>query len=536
MAEEMVKVGTYRYFKAAMDQEVRNVTQGFVRMGYLLKVARDTDILAESGYKTVAEFAAAEYGMNETYVSRFIGINDRYAEGGYSDRLQEKYQGYGMSLLAEMLTLPESIADAVPQGITRKEIREIKKEYEAEQKITPMEVLMEGQPEGAEDLGVPALAMRKYFYEHREKFAELAPVIAREEYSDSSVERLMDVLAPSGVAVLMARVPGIGRLMVSIRGKDQDVEVQNVRSLEKESCTWVELLYGLKLICKGADLSEPERAWEQIYGETYRAEEPQKPDQNAGKPEREQAKPDQDEKEQNEATREQEAERKEDDKGEELADGPEGAGAESHKETSEGERVPEKTAEEPAEEEAEKPGNAPAQESAGDEVNTESNSDQKTLYDQCKECRFHYPESPAKELAYGAVCDDCDDAEHFQPIPEDLSREEKENAEQASEEPKEEKSGEQATEEPETQIPGQDSIMNHPEYLPEGMDPEPTQAAVDGEPVHAQVEPTEEQVKEEALAHLSMIQGNIGIENYRKAREQGEHLLDVLKCLEGYRP
>ena len=60
MAEEMVRVGKYSDFKAAMDQEVRNVTQGFVRMGYLLKVARDTDILAESGYKTVAEFAKME--------------------------------------------------------------------------------------------------------------------------------------------------------------------------------------------------------------------------------------------------------------------------------------------------------------------------------------------------------------------------------------------------------------------------------------------------------------------------------------------
>ena len=58
---------------------------------------------------------------------------------------------------------------------------------------------------------------------------------------------------------------------------------------------------------------------------------------------------------------------------------------------------------------------------------------------------------------------------------------------------------------------------------------------MDGEPVHAQVEPTEGQVKEDALAYISMIQGNIGIENYRKAREQGEHLLVILKRLEGYR-
>ena len=437
MAEEMVRVGTYREFKTAMDLEVRNVTQGFVRMGYLLKVARDTDILAESGYKTVAEFAAAEYGMNETYVSRFIGINDRYSESGYSDRLQEKYQGYGMSLLAEMLTLPESIADAIPQGV--------------------------------------------------------------------------------------------GRLMISIRGKDQDIEVQNVRSLEKEVRTWVEFLYTLKLVYAGMDLSDPEASWEQVYGETYKEEEPQKQEQeqekserNTEKSERNTEKPDQDKREKDEATREQEAEHG---KREESADSPERAGAEPNEKTSEGERVPEETEKAQEETTAEKPGFAPAQEPGEDEVNTVSNPDPEAAYEQCAGCRFHYPESPARAMAYEAVCKDCDDAEHFQARPE---------------EPREKKvedlPGEQAAEsDQEEQIPGQDNIMNHPEYLPEGVEPEKTKAAVDGEPVHAQVEPTEGQVKEEALAYLSMIQGNIRIENYRKAREQGEHLLDVLKRLEGYR-
>lgn len=461
MAEEMVRVGTYSDFKAAMDQEVRKITQGFVRMGYLLKVARDTDILAESGYKTVAEFAAAEYGMNETYVSRFIGINDRYSEGGYSDRLQEKYQGYGMSLLAEMLTLPESIADAIPQGVTRQEIREIKREYEAEQKITPMEVMLEGQQEGQEEIGMTGMAMRKYFYLHREQFSSLAPVIAREEYSEDSVERVMEVLAPSGVAVLMVRVQGIGRLMISIRGKDQDVEVQNVRSLDKEVRTWVEFLYTLKLVYAGVDLSDPEAAWEQVYGEPYREKEPEKPSEP-----------------------EQKAKITE----------------ETSKITEESEKEQEEDSGEQEEAAAEKPGIAPAQESKGNEVNTVSNADPEAAYEQCTECRFHYPESPARAMAYEAVCKDCDDAEHFQARPAESTEK-----------------------------------KNHPEYLPDGMEPEKTEAAVDGEPVHAQVEPTEGQVKEDALAYISMIQGNIGIENYRKAREQGEHLLVILKRLEGYR-
>lgn len=40
----------------------------------------------------IAEFAKAEYGLSKDIVSRYIAINDRYSEGGYSDRLQDKYE------------------------------------------------------------------------------------------------------------------------------------------------------------------------------------------------------------------------------------------------------------------------------------------------------------------------------------------------------------------------------------------------------------------------------------------------------------
>ena len=83
--EGLQNISTYQEFKAATDREVQNQAEGFVRLGYLLRRAEDTDILAESGYKTVTEFAKAEYGLTETYVSRYININRRYSEGGYSD-------------------------------------------------------------------------------------------------------------------------------------------------------------------------------------------------------------------------------------------------------------------------------------------------------------------------------------------------------------------------------------------------------------------------------------------------------------------
>ena len=57
---------TYREYKAELDGELQRTAEGFVRIGYLLKVARDTNILKESGYVNVVEFAKAEYGIDKT--------------------------------------------------------------------------------------------------------------------------------------------------------------------------------------------------------------------------------------------------------------------------------------------------------------------------------------------------------------------------------------------------------------------------------------------------------------------------------------
>ena len=76
--------GTYAQFKAQTDRELNNQAEGFVRLGYLFKTARDTTILYESGYQTVTEFAQKEYGLSKDIVSRYIRINDRYSEGGCS--------------------------------------------------------------------------------------------------------------------------------------------------------------------------------------------------------------------------------------------------------------------------------------------------------------------------------------------------------------------------------------------------------------------------------------------------------------------
>lgn len=228
--EELRSIENYEQFKQALDTELANQAAGFVRTGYLLKKARDTDILAASGYSTVAEFAKAEYGLSKDIVSRYIAINDRYSEGGYSDRLQDKYEGYGVAKLQDMLTLPIEVVDLISPEMTRKEIAEVKAEVREEEAISPVEVAIEGEDVQQADMDLSQKAIFQYAKDNPEIFKKLL-----KWKKDGDSEELESILAPSGIAVLASRPQGIGKVFTSFKGEGQPVDILAVRSNEKQT-------------------------------------------------------------------------------------------------------------------------------------------------------------------------------------------------------------------------------------------------------------------------------------------------------------
>ncbi len=265
MMDEMTVYRTYGQFKQAFDQEIRRQADGFVRMGYLLKVARDTDILAESKYRTIAEFARGEYGLTDDTVSRMIKINDRYSEGGYSECLADRYRGFGQTLLAEMLVLSDVVVESIPPEITRAQLREVKEEIKEEAAITDLEVMMEDtdpQQEKIESILVKALY--QYYKENYKEYPELQKAVTG---SGVTPEIVMELLAPSGTGVKMVRIPGMGRYMITIRGKNQNIRVVNIRTNDLEEFTWSECILALGELCKGSGSAEED--WEKCYGELY---------------------------------------------------------------------------------------------------------------------------------------------------------------------------------------------------------------------------------------------------------------------------
>lgn len=244
------KKGTYSEFKTALDTEMNKAAESFVKIGYLLKIARDTDILAESGYNSLTEFAQAEYNLDKSQVSRFIAINDNYSVDGYSDRLMTEYSGYGYSKLAMMLTLPAAVAKELSPAYSKSDIQVLKDEVAAEEAISPMEVYLEGEKEELEDASLLYQAMYQLFLENPELY----------EKPDADIDTLMETLAPAGENIYTVRIQGVGRIMISC--KEDRVNLVNVRTNNVEICTWEQMTEEYTKLFGSC-------TWEERYGRPY---------------------------------------------------------------------------------------------------------------------------------------------------------------------------------------------------------------------------------------------------------------------------
>lgn len=265
----LTEIKGFQAFQEAMDHEIKEASEGFVRIGYLLKVARDTDILHESGFKSVAEFASSRYGLAADIVSRYIAINDRFSEGGYSDRLADRYQAYGMTKLAEMLTLPDEVITAIPTTATRQEIREIKAEITEEMKRTDLEVILE-EPK-VELATLAQETMYQYFDKMPERYSQVFAAV----YQPDAEEALLEALAPTGTGMAMVRVEGRGKLMLSV--EEKEITITNVRTQMQTQYTPGEMVREIRVLCP-IDKT-PEQAWFSLYGRPLEQSEPEPPKQ-----------------------------------------------------------------------------------------------------------------------------------------------------------------------------------------------------------------------------------------------------------------
>lgn len=236
---EIIYQKSYREYKEELDGELRKTAEGFVKIGYLLKVARDTNVLAGSGYASVVDFAKAEYGIDKTQVSRFISINDKFSEGGYSDRLISTYQGYGYAKLTLMLNIPEEITEELSPELSKSEIQIIKNEVEEEKKTTDIEIAMERAAAGSSELDLQTI-VRQLGENEPELFKEIHAAYMSIGISEHSIKPIM---APDGEKIYTIRIQGIGRVMIALKDDDK-ISVTPIRTPEdKTFYEWSELAF-----------------------------------------------------------------------------------------------------------------------------------------------------------------------------------------------------------------------------------------------------------------------------------------------------
>ena len=270
--------GTYQEYKAAVDAELQRAAEGFVRIGYLLKMARDTDILKESGYGSVNEFAEAEYGLDKSQVSRFIRINDEYSENGYSDRLQEKYRDFGYAKLAIMLTLPAAVSEELTASYTKSEIGMIKEEIDAERNVSDLEVMMEEKNQMQEKFGLVGKVLYQMGHDDPELYLHIFEAVFYAKGHDGGydedispiVNKLVETLAPSGEAMHSVRIAGEGRKLLSIKGAEADPVIIDIRTENKETIGWNRLINDVTRLFPFTRIGEKgKNSWERLYGEPF---------------------------------------------------------------------------------------------------------------------------------------------------------------------------------------------------------------------------------------------------------------------------
>lgn len=255
----------YRQYKAELDAELEKSAESFIRIGYLLKVARDTGILKESGYASVNEFAQKEYGLDKTQVSRFMRINDRFSKDGYAETLKEEYKGFGYAKLSIMLQLPDSINEELSPEYSKTEIQAIKDECDEEEKITDLEVMMEKRDEVQQELdGI----LQKVVYQIGKEDSRLYAILWESLMANNEQEReFMEHLAPSGMKTYSIRIPGTGRMMLMIKESEEEVKLLNVREPEdKRIFKRTELVEAFRSIFLNGDAKT---SWERTYGEQF---------------------------------------------------------------------------------------------------------------------------------------------------------------------------------------------------------------------------------------------------------------------------
>lgn len=400
-----ITMDEYLGMKKDIHESIGKIVKNFVNIGKKLYQIDQSKAYQMDGYRTLAEFAKAEYDMKAGGVSRFVGVYKKYCDG---DGLKQGYEDYTYAQLVEMLNIPEEDEALIRPYTPREDIRDLKR-FNKEGK-NDIHALESWKGPGTEDHRKYLKEMLVILFGRKDRKNDFDEICKGLQKGELSAEAFSEYVNPGGNKTIRN-----GRTMTflfenEVRMKVWGEDRPAVFSYEDLKAVFQEQFQDV--------LGESAGWWKRQFVPEEKSPEP------AGK----------------------------------------------------------------AEGGTEKTEIAPAQ----------------------KEGLPEPAEEPEK----------ASDPEAGAPEP---SAVEPDQAGEIQEQKEETPDSEE-----EEQIPGQDTILNHPEFLPSDY---LTDAQVDGELVPAAIEPTLPQKKEECLSLISTIQGNVTLEKYGEAYQAAGRLLECLEVM-----
>lgn len=122
--EGQITLDEWMQWKEDIRRKLKETAGNFVYIGCRLRQIRDSGML--DGAADIFEFAQREYGLSKSTTSRFIAVNERFADPYNPLLIKEEFENIGSSKLSEMLTLPDSECELITEKTTVKEIRDLK--------------------------------------------------------------------------------------------------------------------------------------------------------------------------------------------------------------------------------------------------------------------------------------------------------------------------------------------------------------------------------------------------------------------------
>lgn len=294
MEEEMFKGEEIRAIESLdtmtniIKSELENITDGFISVGYHLKMTRDDQLYTQKGYASLYEYAKDTFGISRFTATRFMEINDKYSMGGNSPQIDDRWRGYGSSKLTEMLGLPEEIQEVIPAEATVREIRDAKAIVkETESRYDDQMELCDIAQETEQEPWMRKLVKEFFRSDGKDKFQTMVDFVRKDIGNDQEgiEEEILAIINPTKFKMIQLDT-------ANVMMQEKIIQVMPYRGQgEKEKFTYVDFDMAFEELFypNYPDISQPiNEIYRAVYGVPYyeEAKHEEKPEKQEKKTEK----------------------------------------------------------------------------------------------------------------------------------------------------------------------------------------------------------------------------------------------------------